>query len=138
MTRIGKYCRRTTAGILSIWLSGIALLLFCQLPAKAAGEDFCPLAKASHGHCERSKDKNESELVSNPTPQSFDCCAFIPAVFDKTRKIDRKPQPAGIIQKTVPLRLKIRPVRRDWPKAMNAWARPAQGRMFIKHHALRI
>ena len=140
MKQFKKYSRKGLAGFMSIWLSGIALLFFCQLPARANGVDSCPLARVSKGHCDHagSAEKSKSESFSQSTAQAFDCCSFIPAVFDKTRKIDRHPHPAGIGEKTVPLRLKIRPARRSWPKSVQASNLPAPGRIFIKNHALRI
>jgi len=138
MKQIRKYCRKGLAGFMSIWISGIALLLFCQLPARAGGSDYCPLARAAKSHCDHSTRKSNSDSFSQSTAQSFDCCAFIPAVFDKTRKIDRHPHPANIGEKPVPLRLKIRPVRRDWPKTIHASYRSLPNRIFIKNHAIRI
>jgi hypothetical protein len=138
MKQIGKYSRKGLAGFMSIWLSGIALLLFCQLPARASGSDYCPLTRAAKSHCDRATQQSKTESFSQSTPEAFDCCAFIPAVFDKTRKIDRHPQPAGIAEKPEPLRLKIRPVRHDWPKGTYAFYLPVPDRIFIKLHALRI
>jgi hypothetical protein len=138
MKQFRKNCRKTLAGFMSLWLSGVALLLFCQLPARAAGSDFCPLARASKGHCDHAAKTTKSKLISQRTSEAFDCCGFIPAMFDKTRKVERHKQPADIGEKPVPFRLKIRPVRRDWPKAVQASFQGVPGRIFIKHHALRI
>ena len=141
MKQFRKYFRKSLAGFMSIWISGIALLLFCQLPARAKGSDFCPLAKASKSHCDHAAQKNKSnksELFSQKTSQSFDCCSFIPAVFDKNRKLERNKQPATPAEKTEPYRLKIRPPRTGWPKATRASHQPIPDRIFIKHRALRI
>ncbi|PYS98495.1 MAG: hypothetical protein DMF63_15810 [Acidobacteria bacterium] len=138
MKRVKKYCRKTLAGFMSLWISGIALLFFCQMPARAAGAEFCPLAKVSKGHCDHSSKKSKSDLFSQSTPQAFDCCGFIPAVFDKTRKIERHKQPASVGEKQLPFRLKVRPARSGWPKATQASYPPNPGRIFIRHHALRI
>src|SRR4051794_3916831 len=81
MKQFRKNCRKTLAGFMSIWLSGIALLLFCQLPARAAGSDFCPLARASKGHCDHAAKTTKSDLITPSTSEAFDCCGFIPAVF---------------------------------------------------------
>jgi hypothetical protein len=123
---------------MSVWISGIALLLFCQLPARASGTDFCPLSKASKRHCDHSTKKGPQEQFSQNTSQSFDCCGFLPAVFDKNRKTERKSQPAGAGQRLEPFRLKIRPARRGWPKATLTSTPPVPERIFIKHRSLRI
>ena len=141
MKQFRKYCRKTLAGFMSVWLSGIALLLFCQTPAQAKGSDFCPLAKASKAksHCNHSTSRNsKSDLFTQRAPESVDCCAFIPAIFDKNRKKDRHPQPVTVTEKPVQLRLKIRPARRGWQKMVQATFRASPGRIFIKHRALRI
>jgi hypothetical protein len=138
MKQFKKNCRKTLAGFMSIWISGIALLFFCQSPARANGPDSCALSKASKRHCDHSARKDDSELFSQRTSKSFDCCGFLPAVFDKARKIERNTHPAGIGEKPVPFRLKIRPVRRGWPRATFASYRPIPERIFIKNRALRI
>jgi hypothetical protein len=138
MKHLDKYCRKALAAVMSIWLSGIALLLFCQLPARANGSDYCPLAKVAKGHCDHTDKKGNSTQFSQSSSQAFDCCSFIPAVFDKTRKVERHKQPASVGEKTLPLRLRIRPERHSWPKTVHASYRLAPDHIFIKHHALRI
>jgi hypothetical protein len=141
MKQFRKYYRKSLAGFMSIWITGVALLLFCQLPAHAKGADFCPLAKASKSHCDhgaRKSKSDKSDLFSRNTPQSFDCCSFIPAVFDKNRKLERNKQPATPAVKTEPYRLKMRPPRIGWPKAARASHQLVPERIFIKHRVLRM
>lgn len=139
MTRFRKYSRRAVAAFLSIWLSGIAFLLFCQLPAKAAGEDFCPLAKASRGHCDRSSDKTKRELVSNGTSQSFDCCSFLPAVFDKSRKLERgvKGLVAPKAEDHTISRPRLAPITIRPPSDYTSYV-PIRDRIFIRNRVFRI
>jgi hypothetical protein len=65
------------------------LFLFCgQMPAMASKE-FCPFAKGK-SHCDKAKAENDSPLVSKESSgQKLDCCGFLPAIFDKNRKIEK-------------------------------------------------
>ena len=82
-----RYLRLALTSFMAIWLSGVALLLCCHVqPADAA--DFCPLAKFG-GHCDKANKEKSTEKATNPSDeQGFDCCAFIPSFFDKTRTFD--------------------------------------------------
>ena len=139
MTRIRKYSKRTIAAFMSVWLSGIAFLLVCPVPAKAAGDDYCPLTRASSSHCDRASDKNKSERVSKGTSQAFDCCAFLPAVFDKVRKLERgtpdlvAPKTAEhVITRPHLVLARVRP-----PSGYVSYV-PVRDRIFIRHHVIRI
>lgn len=82
--------KRIFAGLLAVWLSGVVFLLCCGMPkAQAAEIESCPLAKK--GHCAKSSgDENalRFEIIQN-ADASFDCCGFLPQVFDKVRKAER-------------------------------------------------
>jgi len=91
--RKGKITQRTVAAFMALWLSGF-VFLFCCGPTKAALEETksCPLAKQAH-HCDTANDQNKSsDTVSRAQGVCVDCCGFLPAVFDKARKVDQ-PQP---------------------------------------------
>jgi hypothetical protein len=94
----GKSARNVLAGFMILWLSGF-LFLFCpQMPAMTAKE-FCPLGKGK-SHCDKAKAENDSPLVSKESGyQSFDCCGFLPAVFDKTRKVEKNRQTIKLVDK---------------------------------------
>jgi hypothetical protein len=82
--------KQTVAGSLIIWLSGIVFLFCCEMPkAQASNVESCPLAKTNH--CSKQSDvKTVSGFASLQTnQQSFDCCKFLPLVFDKARKIEK-------------------------------------------------
>lgn len=100
----GKPARNVLAGFMILWLSGF-LFLFCpQMPAMTAKE-FCPLAKGK-SHCDKAKAENDSPLVSRESGiYSFDCCGFLPAVFDKSRKVEKNQktvQPVAKIKVDLP------------------------------------
>lgn len=81
--------KRIFAGLLAVWLSGVVFLLCCGMPKAQAEIESCPLAKI--GHCAKSSgDENalRFEIFQN-ADSSFDCCGFLPQVFDKVRKAER-------------------------------------------------
>ena len=97
-TKFGKHARVATAAFMTLWLSGVLFLLCGQMPEMQA-KDFCPLGKGK-SHCDKAKAENDSPLVSTETGfQSFDCCGFLPAVFDKTRKVEKNQQVTKLVDK---------------------------------------
>lgn len=99
---MSKFTRKGMAGFMALWLSGIVFLLCCEMPkTQAAPEDSCPLSKMK-GHCDKAKSKQPSITLSSlPDTREVDCCGFIPAVFDKARKIQKTEplaQPAPVPQ----------------------------------------
>ena len=95
--RLKKITHKTFAGFMAIWLSGVVFLICCHAQkANAAEMEFCPLAK-SGVHCNKSDQNIESLKLTKQSGESgMDCCAFIPALFDKTRKIDNDQQTAAV------------------------------------------
>lgn len=87
-----KQLKRLTAGFLTVWMSGIVFLFCCQIPGVEAADleaESCPLAK-THDSCNKSSNKNESQFVSIEKEHlNLECCRFLPAVFDKARKIEK-------------------------------------------------
>ena len=75
---------------MSVWLSGIVFLFCCETMNAATSEaDSCPLAKMS-AHCDKTEKANTaSVLVAGTQSDRVDCCGFLPAVFDKNRKLER-------------------------------------------------
>ena len=87
LQQIKKIAHKTLAGSMAVWLSGIVFLFCCQEMSAATQPEFCPLAKMS-GHCDKADLNSDSSVVENTSAQHFDCCAFLPVVFDKARKVD--------------------------------------------------
>ena len=108
MANIRNVAKRVLAGFMALWLSGFVFLFCCQNKAAAADMEFCPLAKA--GHCDKGKPVDPSVAnVDWPQPPCADCCAFLPVVFDKSRKIEPvqkqlaiKPLPAIEVVRFIP------------------------------------
>jgi len=94
----GKPARNVLAGFMILWLSGF-LFLFCpQMPAMQTAE-ICPLAKGK-SHCDKANATNESPLVSRESDdQKLDCCGFLPAVFDKSRKVEKNQKTVQSVDK---------------------------------------
>lgn len=99
-----SYPHRILAGLLAIWLSGVVLLFCCgnmetKAAAAAANEtEFCPLSKSGSGsgsgassHCnKKSVSAAEAEAETDfakfqSQSKIFDCCGFLPKIFDKAR-----------------------------------------------------
>lgn len=82
--------KQVISGSLIVWLSGIVFLFCCEMPkAQASNVESCPLAKTHH--CSKqSNAETVSGFASLQTNQlTFDCCKFLPLVFDKARKIEK-------------------------------------------------
>ena len=97
--------KRIFAGLLAVWMSGIAFLLCCcAMPAKAqvGGAECCPSAKKSH-HCDKSMG-DESPVddhalrfsVSQADNLCLDCCGSLVLVFDKAKRADDIKHPAKL------------------------------------------
>ena len=87
------FSQRIISSALVIWLSGFVLLFCCgNMEARAAEADSCPLAKTSHCDKQSSVENNLDSASFQKESQAFDCCGFLPKVFDKARKIEKNPQ----------------------------------------------
>ena len=90
MASVRNILHRSLAGFMAVWLSGF-LFLFCCPEMKAAVEETesCPLMKMSASHCDKAaKQDTGNDSIEGSRPACFECCAFLPVVFDKSRKID--------------------------------------------------
>jgi hypothetical protein len=84
--------QKITSSLLAVWLSGFVLLFCCAAMEARAETEFCPLAKAK-SHCDKTDKTKTGDFVSlSGAGLNFECCGFLPAVFDKTRKIEKVPQ----------------------------------------------
>jgi hypothetical protein len=89
------FSQRIIASVLVIWLSGVVLLFCCEnMKAQAAEADSCPLAKTSHCDKQAGVADNPDAARFQTESHAFDCCGFLPKVFDKARKIEKNPQVA--------------------------------------------
>lgn len=100
--------KRIFAGLLAVWMSGIVFLLCCgAMQAKSGAEiESCPLAKSEH--CGKSKSGNPNLDESDPQIKavfsesaSFDCCGFLPYVFNKIKKSENIQQIVAVKSRVV-------------------------------------
>ena len=89
--------KRICAGLLAVWMSGVVFLFCCGVSNTQASEiESCPLAKK--GHCSKSLTSPSAfwiETFQGGAP-SFDCCAFLPQLFNKVRKAEASQQIAAV------------------------------------------
>lgn len=121
-----------------IWLSGFLFLFCCDMPDMQAKE-FCPLEKAK-SHCDKAKAENDSPLVSKGSvDHSLDCCGFMPAVFDKTRKIEKGQQLTQPVDKVKVDLPKFVFIKNDFAASANYRRQEfSQNKIFIKNCIFRI
>lgn len=89
MIRSGRTTQRVVAGFMALWLSGFVFLFCCQnMKAAEMEAESCPLMKMS-SHCDRaSQQEAATDSLAGSRPACVECCAFLPVVFDKSRKVD--------------------------------------------------
>jgi hypothetical protein len=131
--------RKVTSSLLALWLSGFVLLFCCAAMETRAETEFCPLAKAK-SHCDKT-DEAEADVpvFSADSGLRFDCCGFLPAVFDKARKIEKNQQTANIAEQLKVERPVFSFVKTD--SANDNFYRPPpfyQKKIFIKNRVFRI
>jgi hypothetical protein len=109
LKRFQTITRKTFTGFMTIWFSGVVFLVWCISIANAeeAGKTSCPLAKASE-HCKKSAQQNAHIVFAERTEsESPDCCAILPILFDKVRKLE-KAQEQPVLAATAPeIRFKV-------------------------------
>jgi hypothetical protein len=93
-----QFAIRSTAGFMTVWLSGVMFLFCCAEMNSAA-----PPAESDHpaqlsSHCDKAPVEHApGDVASSSEETCFDCCGFIPLVFDKARKIERDQKPLAAI-----------------------------------------
>ena len=95
LKQVKHTAHRFFAGFMAIWLSGAVFLLCCER-IKGAPEsvEFCPLAKKS-AHCDKGEKANIAAASIATGFNAVSCCSFLPAIFDKARKIERTEKQSG-------------------------------------------
>lgn len=97
---------KTIAAFMVFWLSGVLFLLCCgTMTAQASEKEFCPLAGKGQSHCDKAKAVSPT-FTKDSDNLKLDCCGFLPAVFDKTRKLEKIAQiaqPADKIKVDLPI-----------------------------------
>jgi hypothetical protein len=124
---------------LAVWLSGFVLLFCCgTMEAKTAETEFCPLAKAK-SHCNKTNADENQTSFSGESSSNFNCCNFLPAVFDKVRKIEKTKRIAPIADKIKVESPRFLPVKNNFERAENYRKHFFyQEKIFIKNCVFRI
>lgn len=131
--------RKILSSLLTVWLSGFVLLFCCGVMEARAEADVCPLTKAK-SHCDKTAQaKTDAPIFSADSDLRFDCCGFLPAVFDKARKIEKNQQTASIAERVKIERPLFSFVKDDSPGA-NFYRPPPfqQKKIFIANRVFRI
>ena len=112
----GKQLTRATAGFLAVWLSGVVFLFCCemmpQVQAASSENENCPLAKL-HNSCDKSDGENQSAAIEKES-SVLECCAMLPRVFDKARKIEKTQKIEKIASAVKISQLKILFVKKEF------------------------
>lgn len=138
--RLKKAIRRTAAGFMAVWLSGIVFVVCCvAMNGSAMDGESCPLAQMTE-HCDKTESANSPSLIVRLTEtESLECCGVMPLVFDKARKLDRSVSDGSIVRDETPLRFSA-PLAgvRQWTIGFRYIHIHAEQKLFITHRALRI
>ena len=140
--RLIRHIQKPLAGLLSLWLSGVVLLVGCQSSMAAAGPESCPMARKarmSH-HCPKSLPEDPSRESITRSAPTYECCAFLPLVFDKARKVEPIQKVAFTqgVDRTIVIAPPIPKPGRGWQTGMYRARLPDRQGAFIKNRVLRI
>jgi len=137
LTLLKRIAHKTLAGFMAVWLSGVVFLLCCQ-QMNGAGTDAesCPLAKMS-AHCDKAGPGFSFAESTDET--AMDCCGFLPAVFDKARKVEQTQKQFAVAQKPAALKFTLPPVSQNSPTITAFYSRiPDRQTTFVKNCVFRI
>lgn len=131
---------KALVGLMSFWLSGVVLLLVCNARMPNPAMDHCPLMKLG-ARCDKAdKNKPTESLTSETNQHEIDCCAFIPAFFDKSRVFDGEQQ--GVVSapvSSVIIRPSYSPVGHVFKPASSFQSTALlKNDTFLKNHTFRI
>jgi hypothetical protein len=139
LKRLSKIGSRSFTALMAVWMSGFVLLLACNGQLSSSSTDHCPLAKLN-SHCD-STDENKAlvSLTNRDNDQTIDCCSFIPAFFDKTRRFDGRRSPLTTLApdpvETPRSFIRVRPAE---PVLIYRSVIPLGNKIFLKNRTFRI
>ena len=131
---------KTFTAFMAIWLSGVVFVGWCgAMNFGSSDRVSCPLAKVSN-HCDKQAGKTGSHTVVKLSENRyFDCCGFIPLVFDKARKVDSRQAETGPAAETLNVRFEIPPYTGVGETTRPRYKPPPKYRkLFITNRVLRI
>jgi hypothetical protein len=133
-----KLTQKAFAGFMAVWLSGVVFLLCCHATPMPE-MDSCPLVRMG-AHCDKADKERETEKVTSGTNETgIDCCAFIPAFFDKTRTVDTNQQVAVAPPATTALEPRVVVIRSNhYPVRIRPSIVLVKNDTFLKNRTFRI
>ncbi len=139
---IKTIARKTLAGFMALWLSGFVFLL-CAIAMY--GEPVDAESASMNGmseHCKKAmaaKSANNAGDVVERAGDNVDCCAFLPGVFDKNRKLERTEKAQLVSTQPTAARFDSAPVVNQRPTFVTFTPHiPDRQYTFIKNRVFRI
>ncbi len=83
---------------MALWLTGLVFLFCCGEMNADTNVEICPLAKAG-SHCDKANAETKPNFSGKSETANFDCCAFLPQLFDKVRKLEKFQETAQVSDK---------------------------------------
>jgi hypothetical protein len=140
---IKTFARKTLAGFMALWLSGF-VFLFCAIamygePVSAESASMDGMS----GHCKKAMATRSANktgvVVERVTGHNVDCCAFLPGVFDKNRKLERAEKTKIVSAQPTTVRFDVAPVVSQRPIIVQFTPHiPDRRYTFIKNRVFRI
>jgi hypothetical protein len=140
---IKTFARKTLAGFMAMWLSGF-VFLFCAIamygePVNAESASMDGMS----GHCKKAtaakSANNAGDVVERAAGDQLDCCGFLPAVFDKNRKLERAEKTKVVSTQPTTVRFVAAPVGNQRPILVTSKPFiPDRQYTFIKNRVFRI
>lgn len=138
--RLLTFSQTALAGLLVVWLSGIVFLVCCErFGVEASAAESCPMAAMAGHTSDAEHEEVKRDFAERSEKDCMDCCGFLAAVFDKSRKLERAQKQAAVA--SVPTTINFRvPGDPAGPETIRAiYTRlPDKQRTFIKNRVLRI
>ena len=123
----GQNTKKIVAASLIFWMSGILFLFCCETAKVEAQAESCPLAKAHHCSKQISSGGVSPFASVQPEQQAFDCCQFLPHIFDKARKIEKMQKvelaaaSTTVLQTTFSVAIHQFPARKTFHPVLISW-----------------
>lgn len=140
---IKTFASKTLAGFMALWLSGF-VFLFCAIamygePVDAESVSMDGMSE----HCKKAmaarSAKNAGDVVERAAGDNVDCCAFLPGVFDKNRKLERAEKAQVVSTQPTAVRFDAVPVVNQRPTFVTFKPYvPDRQYTFIKNRVFRI
>lgn len=140
---IKTFARKTLAGFMALWLSGF-VFLFCAIamygePVDAESASMDSMSE----HCKKAMAARSANkagaVVERAAGDNVDCCGFLPAAFDRNRKLERSEKAKVLSTQPTPVRFDAAPFVNQRPILVTFKPYiPDRQYTFIKNRVFRI